>query len=421
MKTGTTSIFKHIFRELDDNALDTLREEAEMRTYPPQSFLCHQGAIEHTFYIIVEGRVAITQELEDGQERLLSVRGPREYFGELGLMDDTPRIANCVTITEVSVLEITEDVFDAVLTSSPAVAYTLMRHVLDMLRSNDRLAIADLTTKNQELSEAYDELQAAQEELVEKERIEHELELAADVQRTLLPYKLPAYEDYRFAAVIRPARQVGGDFYDAIELDDENVALLLADVADKSIQAALFMAVARTLFMVESGRSLSPSEVALAVHHGVIDIAPAADIFLTAFYGVLNRSKGTLQYIVAGHERPLLIRPGEGVFRLEGSGRFLGMIDMLELDEFSFELRPGDRLLLFSDGVPDATDESGAQYGYDRLIGVLEANQNLAAQELVDTLAADVSRWSGNTPAFDDLTLLVLESTTKNGSKPTKE
>jgi serine phosphatase RsbU (regulator of sigma subunit) len=416
MKTGTTSIFKSIFRELDGNSLDTLRQVAEMKAYPAQHFLCHQGAVEHTFYIIVEGRVAITQDLEDGQERLLGVLGPREYFGELGLMDDTPRMANCVTITPVQVLEITEEVFDNVLQTSPPVAYTLMRHVLDMLRSNDRLAIADLTTKNEELSDAYRELQAAQEEIVEKERIEHELEIAADVQTTLMPDDLPDFADYRFAAMIQPARQVGGDFYDAIALDENHVAFLLADVADKSVQAALFMAVARTLFMVESRLSLKPSEVALAVHRGVIDIAPSADIFVTAFYGVLERSTGTITYVVAGHERPLLVRPGAGVIRLEGNGRFLGMIQELDLDEFTFVLQPGDRLVLFSDGVPDATDDSGAQYGYDRLIKILETNQYLPAQGLVDTITLDVDSWRGTSQAFDDLTLLILESIDQNGN-----
>ena len=421
MKTGTTSIFKSIFRELDGAALDTLRQVAEMKEYPPQTVLCKQGEIEHTFYIIVEGRVAITQELEDGQERLLGVLGPREYFGELGLMDDTPRMANCVSITNVRVLEITEEVFDSVLQSSPPVAYTLMRHVLDMLRSNDRLAIADLTTKNQELSEAYKELQAAQEEIVEKERIEHELEIAADVQSRLMPEDLPDYPDYHFAAMIKPARQVGGDFYDAFILDKDHVAFLLADVADKSVQAALFMAVARTLFMVESRRSLNPADVTLAVHRGVIDIAPSADIFVTAFYGVLERPTGILRYVVAGHERPLLLRPGERVHRLEGLGRFLGMIPTLTLEEFSLTLQPGDRLILFSDGVPDATNEVGVQYGYERIKAILERNPRSSAQELVDELTADVERWRGTSPAVDDLTLLILESTEDDGSKPTAE
>jgi serine phosphatase RsbU (regulator of sigma subunit) len=409
MTTGTTSIFQSIFKGLDDRTLDTLRELAEMRTYPPQTVLCHQGAVEHTFYVIVEGRVAIAQELEDGQERLLSVRGPRQYFGELGLLDDTPRMANCITITTVTVLEITEKVFQSVLENSPPVAYAIMRSVLEMLRNNDKLAIADLVGKNQQLQEAYQELQEAQEELVEMERLERELEIAAEVQRTLLPDNLPLLPDYRFAAFLKPARRVGGDFYDAIELDGEHVGLLLADVADKSVQAALFMAVSRTLFMVESRRFREPSSVALAVHRGVLEVAPTADIFVTAFYGVLHRPSRRLTYVSAGHEQPLLIRPGAGIQKLEGKGRFLGMIEMLELDEFSVDMEPGDRLVIFSDGVPDATNGSGEQFGYDRLTSFLYRYERSPVEELVESLAADIAEWRGEAAAFDDLTLLALE------------
>jgi serine phosphatase RsbU (regulator of sigma subunit) len=417
MKTGTTSIFKSIFKGLDDESLDTLRELAEMRTYPPQEVLCHQGEVEHTFYVVVEGNVAITQRLEDGEERLLSVVRPRQYFGELGLLDDTPRMADCVTITTTTVLEITEEVFDKVLENSPAIARALMRHVLDMLRNNDRLSIADLTSKNQELEEAYTELKAAQDEIVEKERMDKELEIAADVQRTLLPDpdSLPDYPDYEFAAFLKPARSVGGDFYDALTLDDEHVGILLADVADKSMQAALFMAVTRTLFMVEGRRSLSPSEVALGVHRGVIDVAPAADIFLTAFYGVLHRPSGRLTYVSAGHEIPILIRPGDGIVEIEGKGRFLGMIENLHLDEFSVDLQPGDRFIVYSDGAPDATNVQGVQFGYDRLRQFVTSNQDRSLKELIDVLAEEISAWSGRAPAFDDLTLLAVEATNPNG------
>lgn len=418
MKTGTTSIFEHIFHGLDDRALDTLRELAQLRSYPPETILCHQGEVEHTFYVIVDGLVAISQVLEDGQERLLSVQRPREYFGELGLLDDTPRMANCVTLTDVTVLEITEEVFQSVLENSPAVAYALMRHVVEILRSTDKLAIEDLTTKNQELREAYRELQQAQEELVEKERLETELEIAANVQRTLLPDDLPDYSDYRFAAYLKPARQVGGDFYDAIELDDDHVGIVLADVADKSVQAALFMAVARTLFRVEGRRSLNPSDVALAVHRGVIDIAPSADIFVTAFYGVLHRPSGRLTYVSAGHEKPYIMHPDNGVRQLPGKGRFLGMIEMLDLEEYSVQLAVGDRLLLFSDGVPDATNFNGEQYGYDRLVTFLENHRHTPALELVDKLASDVAGWRGDAPTFDDLTLLAMEVTEENGTIP---
>lgn len=415
MSTGTTSIFRSIFRGLDERALDTLRELAELRTYPPETMLCHQGKVEHTFYVIVEGMVAISQVLEDGQERMLSILRPRQYFGELGLLDDTPRMANCVTITTTTVLEITEEVFQTVLESSPAVAYSLMRHVVDLLRNTDKLAIADLTDKNQELQSAYEELKAAQADLVEKERLERELEIAANVQRTLLPTQLPELAGYRFAAYLSPARRVGGDFYDAMILDDEHVGVLLADVADKSVQAALFMAVTRTLFMVESRRSLSPSQVAADVHRGVMDVAPSADIFVTAFYGVLHRPSGRLTYISAGHERPILIKADGEVSQLVGEGRFLGMLDPLDLDEFEIDLQPGDRLVVFSDGVPDAVNEDDEQYGYGRMRAYLETNQELPTRFLADGLAADVAKWRGDAPAFDDLTLLVLEAATNNG------
>jgi serine phosphatase RsbU (regulator of sigma subunit) len=415
MKTGTTSIFKSIFKGLDEESLDALREVAELRTYPPQTVLCHQGEVERTFYVVVKGNVAITQKLEDGEERLLSVLRPRQYFGELGLLDDTPRMADCVTITETTVLEITEEVFDSVTETSPVIAYALMRHLLDMLRNNDRLSIADLTAKNEELQEAYTELKAAQDDIIEKEKMERELEIAAHVQSSLLPSSLPEYPDYRFGRYLKPARFVGGDFYDALELDDEHVGILLADVADKSVQAALFMAVARTLFMVEGRRSLSPAEVALGVHRGVIDIAPSADIFLTAFYGVLHRPSGRLNYVSAGHEIPILIRPGVGLVDIEGNGRFLGMIENLHLDEFSVELQPGDRFVVFSDGAPDATNEQGKQYGYERLREFLTERQDTPIQELVDDLAAEIVAWSGRAPAFDDLTLLAVEAIKQNG------
>ncbi len=258
-------------------------------------------------------------------------------------------------------------------------------------------------------------MKAAQADLVEKERLERELEIAADVQRTLLPTSFPEYDDYRFAAYLSPARRVGGDFYDAIALDDEHVGLLLADVADKSVQAALFMAVTRTLFMVESRRSLSAAQVALAVHQGVMDVAPSADIFVTAFYGVLHRPSGKLSYISAGHERPMLVRSGEQISQIKGNGRFLGMLDPLELDEFEVDLQQGDRLLVFSDGVPDAIDQAGRQYGYERMMRYLKKNHELPVRFLVDGLASDVAAWRGNAPAFDDLTLLALEVMADNG------
>jgi serine phosphatase RsbU (regulator of sigma subunit) len=321
-------------------------------------------------------------------------------------------MATVTSLTPVTVLEVTEEVFDTLIEVSPAIGYALMRHLMELFRNTDKLAIEDLTAKNRELQQAYSELQAAQAQLVEKERLDRELEIAASVQRSLLPATLPDYPEYRFAAYLEPARQVGGDFYDVIELDEDRVGILMADVADKSVQAALFMAVTRTLFKVESHHSLSPAEVALAVHQGMLDVSSDDDIFVTAFYGVLHRPSGRLQYVIAGQERPLLIRPGQAIEPLTGRGRFLGMLESLQLHEYNTQLRPGDLLLLFSDGVPDAMDTKGEQYGYERLRLLLEKQRELTAQKLVEVVAADIARWSAGTPPFDDVTMLAVEALT---------
>jgi serine phosphatase RsbU (regulator of sigma subunit) len=406
---GTTTILKHAFHGLEDTLLDTLRTLTEIRTYPAHTVLCRQGELEHTFYIVIEGRVAVTQKLADGEERLLALRGANEFFGELSLLDNTPRMATCTTLVETTVLEVTEEVFDELVERSPAVAYAITRHTTMMLRDTDRTAIEGLLAKNVELQQAYQELQAAQARLVEKERLVREIEIAAEVQRTLLPDVLPAFPDYRFAAHLQPARLVGGDFYDVIELDNDHVGLLIADVADKSIQAALFMAVSRTLFMVESKHSLSPGVVALAVHRAMFEVAPTSEMFVTAFYAVLHRPSGRLTYVRAGQERPLLIRANCPIEPIAGHGRFLGMVEFLQLDEQTLQLQPGDRLLLFSDGVPDATNGQNEQYGYTRLKTYLEQNRSRSPAELVQGIAADVAHWRRDEPLFDDLTLLALE------------
>jgi serine phosphatase RsbU (regulator of sigma subunit) len=284
-----------------------------------------------------------------------------------------------------------------------------MRHVVELLRSTDRQAIVDLTAKNRELQAAYANLQAAQAKIVENERLERELEIAASVQRSLLPAELPHFLGYALAAYLRPARQVGGDFYDVLALDEDHAALVLADVADKSVQAALFMAVARTLFTVEAKRSLQPEEVALAVHRGVFELAPSADLFVTAFYGVLELQQRKLRYVCAGHERPFLVRTGRPAIQIEGRGRFLGMIPALRLTPYEVTLEPGDRVVIFSDGVTDSMNHGEEQYGYERLSNCLQRSAHMPVQKMVDALVADLASWSGSSPAFDDVTVLALQ------------
>jgi serine phosphatase RsbU (regulator of sigma subunit) len=389
--------------------LDELRQVARRRTYPPGTVLVNQGAMEHVFYVVEAGQAVAVRNTEDG-DFVLNVMGPREFFGEMGLLDNAPRMASVKALVETTVLEVDEDVFDQLVEQNPGLAYAMTRRILWSMRVLDALTIEELRLKNVKLQEAYANLQAAQAELIEKERLERELELAAEVQRSLLPQTLPRYPGYHFTAYLQPARSVGGDLYDVIHLDEEHVGLLIADVADKGLHAALYMGVTRALFYTEALRSLSPAAVALAVHRGLIGVAgtSATDAFVTAFYGVLHRPSGVLTYIRAAHERPLLARPGIPVQTLSGDGRFLGMLDELALAEHMITLQCGDRLLLYSDGVPDAENPEQMNYGRDRLLEALDNCRALDAPGLVNYLVTDITEWTRGAPPTDDVTLLVL-------------
>ena len=410
MNTGTTAVIRQALQGLDEDTLQLLRQVAKRVEHPPNTTLCHQGKVEHVFYVVVKGNVAVVRVLDSGEERILNMVGKNGYFGEMGLIDDSPRAANCVTITPTTVLEVTEEAFDKFVKNSPSLANVLLQRILSNARNLDKIYIEDLKKKNEALELAYERLKAAQAKLVEQERLQRELELAAQVQRNLLQEDLPQFPDYHFAAYLEPARQVGGDFYDVLAIDDEHVGVLIADVADKGFHAALFMAVTRTLFLQEGRRSISPAAVALAVHRGMFEVANNDEVFLTAFYGVLHRPSGKLTYIRAAHERPLLLRPGREVMALPGGDRFLGMMPDLELTEQTIKLEPGDRLVMFSDGVPDAVNESDQGYGNQQLSAAVANCSQKTAAEIVDFLVKDVARWQGKAAPFDDLTLLVLEA-----------
>lgn len=402
-------------RELDPSMLASLRRVGATRTYPANTILTRQGETEHTFYVIEEGNAVVLRRLEDGTEQVLNTVGPRQSFGEMALLDDNPRLATIRTLSETRVLEITAENFRDLLRHDPDLAVHITRRVLANLRTLDQLAIQDLRAKNALLQKAYVELQAAQAELVEKERLERELELAAEMQRSLLPTVLPRYPGYRFAAHLAPARQVGGDLFGVQTLDDEHVGLLIADVADKGMYAALVMAVTRTLFMQEAQRSLSPAEVALAVHRGLMTVGGGdddrgMDAFVTAFYGVLHRPSGHLTYVRAAQDRPLLLRPGAEPLLLPGEGRFLGMIAELDLSEHSVSLQPGDYLLLYSDGVTDALNEREERYGLERLIGDFRKAGGQDATSRLEQFVAGFNHWRGRAAAFDDVTMLLVEA-----------
>jgi sigma-B regulation protein RsbU (phosphoserine phosphatase) len=260
------------------------------------------------------------------------------------------------------------------------------------------------------LQEKIAQLEAAQEGLAKKERMERELELAREVQQAVLPRTFPRIPGYSFAAQNRPARQVGGDFYDVIDLGDNCFGLLVADVSDKGMPAAVYMALTRSLMVAEARRESSPKIVLQNVNELLRELGRAR-MFVTVFYGVVDGASGRMTYTRAGHDRPLLIRNNE-VVELRGEGVFLGYHDSAELclTEESISLKPGDRLVLYTDGITDAISPHGHRFDRERFYDLLRNPSEKDLREFINMLFETVTSYQGTAEQFDDMTMLVVDA-----------
>jgi serine phosphatase RsbU (regulator of sigma subunit) len=227
----------------------------------------------------------------------------------------------------------------------------------------------------------------------------------------VLPRAFPAVPGCAFGANSRPARWVGGDFYDLLRLDDHRLGLVIGDVSDKGMPAALYMAQAHSLWVVEAGRSDSPRTVLTNVHR-LLQQLGRTSMFVTMFYGILDQTSRQLTYARAGHDRPLLQREGRTRL-LAGGGTVLGFPDLehLHLSEELVHLRPGDRLVLYSDGLTDTIAPSGLHFGLDRLVTLLESHLDLPPHELCAATFAHLDDYQSTAEQFDDMTMLVVDIT----------
>jgi serine phosphatase RsbU (regulator of sigma subunit) len=251
-------------------------------------------------------------------------------------------------------------------------------------------------------------LEAAQAELAIKARMARELELARQVQQSFLPRTFPELPSYAFAAYNEPAREVGGDFYDVIDLGEGRVGLVIADVSDKGMAAALYMALSRSLIRAEATAGASPATVLSNVNRLLLELGEQG-MFVTVFYAVLDTVSGQLTYARAGHDYPLLLRDGTAE-PLGGKGMLLGILEGVELglSEEQAWLRPGDRLVLYTDGLTDVVNEQGEQLGLEALSRVVLRHKPLQAEAMCLAIANDLAAYRGGAEQADDMTLLLV-------------
>ncbi|MGD0750190.1 MAG: GAF domain-containing protein [Anaerolineales bacterium] len=253
-------------------------------------------------------------------------------------------------------------------------------------------------------------------EMVVRERLEHEVELARQIQKTFLPEHLPEIPGWDLAATWLTARQVGGDFYDVIELPGGRLGLLIADVSDKGMPAALFMALTRTLIRAVVYDTPSPAETLQRVNALIIP-DNRQSMFVTAVYGVLSIESGEFTYANAGHNPPVRMnRAGKKLEFLHRTGAALGIIENLPMDQRTISLGLDDLLLLYTDGLTEAFSPDEDTFGEVRLQQALKLAQASSARGVLDALEASVNQFMAPLTAADDLTMLALKRIENNES-----
>ena len=246
----------------------------------------------------------------------------------------------------------------------------------------------------------------------EKERIGAELDVARHIQASMLPCIFPAFperHEFDIYASMTPAKEVGGDFYDFFLVDDDHLALVMADVSGKGVPAALFMMISKTLLKSAAQSGLSPKAVLEKVNDQLCENNDA-EMFVTVWLGILEISTGKMKCANAGHEYPAIMRRG-GSFELfkDKHGFVLAGMEGARYREYELELNAGDRLVVYTDGVPEATNASNTLYGTDRMLRALNAAEGGSCRQLLEALHRDVDEFAGGADQFDDITMLCIE------------
>lgn len=250
------------------------------------------------------------------------------------------------------------------------------------------------------------------EQSVERQQLEQELAFAREIQTSFLPKREPQIEGWSVAGVWQAARQVGGDFYDFIPQPEGRWGVVIADVADKGVPAALFMALSRTLMRAVAFSGRAPGD-ALARANELIQTDSASDLFVTMIYAIWDPGTAQVSFANAGHNPPLLCRANGEISVLKSSGIALGVVDRLLPETIAFHIEPGDVFLLYTDGMTDALNTAGDEFGLARLQAVLAQSRHLDARGIADALMQAVDDFIADEAPFDDQTLVVLK---RNGA-----
>jgi sigma-B regulation protein RsbU (phosphoserine phosphatase) len=242
--------------------------------------------------------------------------------------------------------------------------------------------------------------------------IQQELNVATRIQQAILPCEFPPFpgvKEFDLYAAMIPAREVGGDFYDFFLLDQDRLGIVIGDVSDKGVPAAIFMAVTRTLLKSIAVAGVGPSECLERVNRLLV-AENTSCMFVTLCYGILNIRSGEFEYCNAGHNPPILVAPQGAATQLEAPGGVaVGVTDEIPYRTGTVRIRPGETLFLYTDGITEAADGDHQMFSVERLQACLQQAGDASPRQFINAVVYEVREFAGDAPQSDDLTMLVLK------------
>ena len=398
----------------------------------PGECLLRQGETSECAYYLDTGYLRVYENTRHGPVTLAKLKAPR-LIGEIGALAGIPRIASVDTLTEARVYRINRaqlfrlsrkspELLMAVVrqlgeqTMSVSKAVALYTNALSALEKGklDQTILDDLANPPPQLGQFASAFRRFADQILTKQRQQEEMASAVLIQESFLPSEpslsTPA-ADIQVRGHIRPARAVGGDFYDFYMLDEDRLVVVVGDVCGKGLPASLFMAVVVTVLRmaVQEERSTNAT---IARTNAILCRNNASSLFATVFFGVLDVRDGTLEYCNCGHTAPVLMRADGRSHRLAATSMPLALFEDMTSKSETTKLETDDLLLLFTDGITEAINPAKEEYGDERLLRALGQSKHVALEDLISELVESVDRFACEEPQADDITCVAVRRTT---------
>lgn len=375
-----------IFQTLDPAQLDQIADMAEVESYGADAYICHEGEIGDSMYLILDGSVSLEK---DGLE-LGTYRRRGDCVGEMTLLDEQPRSASLRAKTDVQILYIKRAQFDMLLSSYPEATRELFKVLSTRLRESLSVQIGSIRRE------------AA---------IEQEIRLSAQIQQALLPCQEIGHDQIQTAGYCRPAQTVGGDYYDYLTLGPDRMGLIITDVMGHGFHSAMFVAMVRSCLQTQIRHADSVPAVMNSIRQTVEHLH--AEIYMSMCYAVINTTSRTMSYANAGHPFPLHYRyHANRLETLESTCIPLGLMPEMPFPSGYVKRRkwdPGDVLLFYSDGVTEAVNSKGEEFGEQRLHDLFAEHVHKSPDELKQIILDEITVFCDDTPQNDDITLVVVQ------------